>query len=140
MVDWRRYSTIQLGNRLGRDSLLGVPLVLARNNLCSVLDPQTEFRIETPATIDGCHWGRCFSYSSDANALRVNPDRSHTCNHCVFRCFAGPFCSKIYLQLKAATNRRITMRCTRSPACVCVFLLAGLSSGLGDRGRYPAGP
>ena len=30
------------------------------------------------------------------------------------------------------------MRCTRSPACVRLFLLARLSSGLGDRGRYPA--
>ena len=30
------------------------------------------------------------------------------------------------------------MRCTRSPACVCLFLLARLSSGLGDRCRYPA--
>ena len=30
------------------------------------------------------------------------------------------------------------MRCTRSPACVRFFLLARLSSGLGDRGRYPA--
>jgi hypothetical protein len=29
------------------------------------------------------------------------------------------------------------MRCTRSPACVCLFLLARLSSGLGDRCRYP---
>ena len=31
------------------------------------------------------------------------------------------------------------MRCTRSPACVRVFLLARLISGLGDRGRYPPG-
>ena len=30
------------------------------------------------------------------------------------------------------------MRCTRSPACVCLFLLARLSSGLGDRCRYLA--
>ena len=30
------------------------------------------------------------------------------------------------------------MRCTRSPACVRFFLLAGLSSGLGDRCRYVA--
>ena len=30
------------------------------------------------------------------------------------------------------------MRCTRSPACVRFFLLARLSSGLGDRCRYPA--
>ena len=29
------------------------------------------------------------------------------------------------------------MRCTRSPACVRFFLLARLSSGLGDRCRYP---
>ena len=32
----------------------------------------------------------------------------------------------------------MTMRCTRSSACVRVFLLARLSSGLGDRCRYPA--
>ena len=36
------------------------------------------------------------------------------------------------------SNRGITMRCTRSPACVRIFLLARLPSGLGDRGRYPA--
>ena len=30
------------------------------------------------------------------------------------------------------------MRCTRSPACMRFFLLARLSSGLGDRGRYHA--
>ena len=29
------------------------------------------------------------------------------------------------------------MRCTRSPACVRLFLLARLSSGLGDRCRHP---
>ena len=32
------------------------------------------------------------------------------------------------------------MRCTRSPACVRIFLLARSSSGLGDRGRYVAKP
>ena len=36
------------------------------------------------------------------------------------------------------TKREITMRCTRSRTCACLFLLADLSFRLGDRCRYSA--
>ena len=95
VVSWYKHGKFKLGNRLGCGSVLGVPLILAGNQLCNVLDSQAKFWIEILAIAHGLHWGGCFRNTNDTNAFCVGPNHSYTPSHCFRSCFVIPFCCKM---------------------------------------------
>lgn len=72
LVNRDRDTAKQLGNRLGRYSLLGVRFVLDHRQLCSVLCPQAEIWNKSIADIDGNHLYRNYRNSFVANAFCID--------------------------------------------------------------------